>query len=73
MSETAKKLIREARKLSPEERLQLVDDVLASLHDSDASIDKLWSKEAEDRLAAYRRGDLKAIPLQEVLAKYRPA
>jgi hypothetical protein len=29
--------------------------------------------EAEDRLCAYRRGDLKTIPLQEVLAKYRAA
>jgi hypothetical protein len=34
-------------------------------------IDGQWTKEAEDRLTAYRKGELKAIPLQEVLAKYR--
>jgi len=73
MTEAAKKLSSEARKLSPEDRLELVDDVLASLHGGDATIDRLWSKEAEDRLAAYRRGEIKAVPLQEVLAKYRVA
>ena len=36
-----------------------------------SAIDRLWAKEAEDRLAAYRRGEIKAVPLQEVLAKYR--
>jgi hypothetical protein len=37
----------------------------------DPQIDRLWAKEAEERLAAYRRGEIKAVPLQEVLAKYR--
>jgi hypothetical protein len=36
-----------------------------------SQIDRLWAKEAEERLAAYRRGEIKAVPLQEVLAKYR--
>ena len=38
-----------------------------------AKVDALWAKEAEDRLAACRRGEIKAIALQEVLAKYRVA
>lgn len=71
MTEEAKTLIMQARKLSPSERLRLVDDILASLDEPDASIDRLWAKEAEERLAAYRRGDIKAIPLEQVLAKYR--
>lgn len=71
MTDAAKNLSTQARKLSPAERLELVDDLLTSLDESDPGIDRLWAKEAEDRLAAYRRGDLKAIPLQEVLAKYR--
>ena len=71
MTETAKDLSVKARKLSPAERLELVDDVLASLDEPDPQIDLLWAKEAEDRLAAYRRGEIKAVPLQEVLAKYR--
>lgn len=71
MTEAAKHLSLEARKLSPSERLELVDDLLASLSEDDPDIDARWAKEAEDRLAAYRRGEIKAVPLQEVLAKYR--
>ncbi len=71
MTEAAKQLSTQARKLSSAERLELVDDLLASLDESDPKIDAQWSKEAEDRLAAYRKGEIKAVPLQEVLAKYR--
>ena len=73
MTDAAKILSKQARSLSPDERLELVDDLLASLDEGDAKIDALWTSEAEDRLAAYRRGEIKAIPLQEVLAKYRVA
>jgi putative addiction module component (TIGR02574 family) len=71
MTEAAKTLSVQARKLSPSERLDLVDDILASLGEPEPNIDGLWAKEAEDRLAAYRRGEIKAIPLDQVLAKYR--
>ena len=71
MTETAKTLGVQARKLSPEDRIELVDDILTSLDEPDPNIDRLWAKEAEERLAAYRRGEIKAVPLQEVLAKYR--
>jgi len=37
----------------------------------DPQIDRLWAKEAEERLAAHRCGEIKAVPLQEVLTKYR--
>jgi putative addiction module component (TIGR02574 family) len=71
MTEATKTLSVEARKLSPAERIDLVDDILASLDEPDPNIDRLWAKEAEERLAAYRRGEIRAIPLEEVLAKYR--
>ena len=70
MTNAAKNLSAQARKLSADERLELVDDILASLDEPDPAIDRLWAKEAEERLAAYRRGEIKAVPLQEVLAKY---
>jgi hypothetical protein len=31
----------------------------------------LWAREAESRLAAYRSGELHAVSLAEVLARYR--
>jgi putative addiction module component (TIGR02574 family) len=71
MTEAAKKFSAQARNLSADERLELVDDILASLDVPDPAIDRLWAKEAEERLAAYHRGDIKTVPLQEVLAKYR--
>ena len=71
MTEITKTLSAEARKLSPAERIDLVDDILASLDEPDPNIDRQWAKEADDRLAAYRRGEIQAVPLEQVLAKYR--
>jgi len=73
MTDAAKNLSIQARKLSAGERLELVDDLLSSLDEVDPRLDGLWAKEAEDRLAAYRRGEIKAVSLQEVLAKYKVA
>jgi hypothetical protein len=44
---------------------------LNSLDQPDAALDVLWSNEASDRLAAYRRGDVKAVGLPDVIAKYQ--
>ena len=70
MSKTTDALSASARDLSPAERLELVDQILGSLDETDPAIDKLWALEAEDRLAAYRRGEIRAIPLADVLSKY---
>ena len=71
MTDAAKKLSAQARKLPADERIELVDEILASLDESDPAMDRLWAREAEERLAAYRRGEIKALALEEVLAKYR--
>jgi putative addiction module component (TIGR02574 family) len=70
--ENAKALSRKARALSPSDRIALVEDVLDSLDASDPAIERLWAREAADRLAAYRRGEIVAKGLGEVFAKYRP-
>jgi hypothetical protein len=72
MSDKAKPLGEQVRRLSPQDRIALVDDVLDSLDRADPAIDRLWSKEAADRLTAYRRGDLAARELKDIVAKYRP-
>ncbi len=38
----------------------------------DPEIDRLWSQEASNRLAAYQRGELPAKDLREILSKYWP-
>lgn len=71
MTSQAKELMALASALTPDERISLVEEILSSLDQPDAAMDRLWAKEAEDRLAAYRRGEIKAVDLDEVLAKYR--
>ena len=58
--------------MTPPERIALVEDLLDSLDRVDTLIDSLWVKEANERLAAYRRGELAAKNLSEIVAKYRP-
>ena len=52
------------------EKARLVDQLLSSLDVPDEPIDALWRKEVEDRIQAYRAGELKSISLADVLAKY---
>ena len=52
------------------EQIALVEEILHRLDAPDVSVDALWAIEAENRLTAYRQGQVRAIPLSEVLAKY---
>ena len=72
MSRTYAELEREARLLSAEERAQLVDALLESLHDEKiAEIEAAWAVEIERRVSAYERGEAKLVPAEEVFAKAR--
>ena len=66
MSELAEKLIEQALNLPAEERAAVAERLLTSLEPELSSIDLLWAQEAEDRLDAYERGEIKAIPAEEV-------
>lgn len=70
MSNTAESLSQQAAQLPPAERMDRVERILDTLDMPDPNLDALWAKEAEDRLAAYRRGEISALPLAEVLGKY---
>jgi putative addiction module component (TIGR02574 family) len=72
MNAKAKALGEQARGLSPQDRIALVEDVLDSLDQADPRIDRVWAKEAGERLAAYRRGEITARDLSDIVAKYRP-
>ena len=71
MQQAAKALSEQAVQLPTVERMALVEQILDSLDEPDPSMDALWAREADDRLAAYRRGEIRAVPLSEVLAKYK--
>jgi putative addiction module component (TIGR02574 family) len=72
MSSKTKTLVEQACALPPHDRIALVEDVLDSLDRSDPDIDQMWAREARERLAAYRRGELAAKDLDKIVAKYRP-
>lgn len=68
---TSKEILKEALALSPAEKADLVDKLILALDKPDAELDKLWAEEAESRLAAYKRGELGAISIEEALSKYK--
>ena len=70
MTPTSETLSAQAAQLAPEERIQLVERILNSLDQPDAALDALWANDANDRMAAYRRGEIKAVALIDVIAKY---
>ena len=57
MNERVKRLAEQANKLSPAERGDLIEDILQGLDAADPRLEGLWTEEAEDRLAAYLRGE----------------
>ena len=72
MSDLAKKIIEQALALPLEDRIALVEDLLESLDRADPDMDRLWALKANERLAAYRCGELAAKDLAAIIAKYRP-
>ncbi len=71
MSVTTQAIIEQTNHLSANEKIELIDALLASVDKPDAEIDALWTKEVEDRLAAYSAGKINVLDLNQVLAKYR--
>ena len=67
MSTNSEQIFRQAMALSPRDRAEVVERLLASFQlPPDPELDQLWAQEAEDRVDAYERGDMTAIPADEV-------
>ncbi len=64
-------IVREALRLPPEQRHEVVDMLTHSLEVPDAEIDRLWIEECVGRLEAYRRGEVKGVPMEEVFSRKR--
>ncbi len=65
------KILKEALELLPLERATIADKLLSSLDKPDKTIDGLWRKEVEDRIAAYESGKMETVSVKKVLAKYK--
>lgn len=67
MSSRGTQVLKEALSLPPAERAEIAERLLSSLDPpSQEGIDALWGKEVEERLGAFDRGEIKAIPAKEV-------
>jgi putative addiction module component (TIGR02574 family) len=64
-------LLTQVLSLPPGERARLAEQLLESLEPPNERNRQLWAEEAERRLEAYERGDLKASPADEVFARLR--
>jgi len=72
MSASSEQILKDALALQPQERAELVEQLLATFQEPpDPHIDELWAREAEDRLDAYDRGELKAVPAAEVFNRIK--
>ena len=65
------KIFEAAEKLPPIEKIELIEHLFFSLDSRSERerIDRLWADEAEDRLSAYERGEMKSVPAKEVFRK----
>ncbi|HPD15639.1 MAG TPA: addiction module protein [Planctomycetota bacterium] len=67
MSPRTQEVLTEALALSAGERAELMEQLLASFGIAERErVDTLWAEEAEDRIDAYDRGELRAKPASEV-------
>jgi putative addiction module component (TIGR02574 family) len=71
MMPTALELVQEIEKLSPAERVRVIDMVIRDTIKPDPEIEKVWVREATARWNAFERGGIEAVPYESVMARYR--
>jgi hypothetical protein len=71
MSKTEEEILRAALSLREEARAEIADKLLRSLEPEPDDTDERWAWEAEDRIAAFERGELSAIPGDEVFSSLK--
>lgn len=68
---TTEEILNQLLSLPLDTRAQLAQRLLESLQPPDESNRQLWAEEIESRLDAYERGELHAVPGEEVFARLR--
>ena len=64
-------LSRRAKELSPDERVKLAEEILATVHDVDEDVDAEWDAEIRRRIAEIEAGTAQLISAEEVFARLR--
>jgi putative addiction module component (TIGR02574 family) len=72
MSALLVELSKKAKDLTPEERVQLAQEILESVdQEADPDVQAAWDDEIAYRIAKYERGEAKLIPASEVFEAAR--
>lgn len=66
MTAKTEQLLTDALSLPLSERAELAERLFSSLDISQNKLDRLWAKEADSRISAYERGEIKTISAQQV-------
>ena len=68
---TTEEILNQLLSLPVDTRARVAQRLLESLESTDDTNRRLWDAEIESRLDAYERGELQAVPGDEVLARLR--
>lgn len=72
MTQKSQVVLEEALKLSPDERAEVAEQLIASLEEApDTDVEQAWQEEVQRRLQQIERGEVKAIPWEEVQRRLR--
>ena len=75
MSDRSENVAKAALELPEDERVDLIVRLLDSVDEpgeiDEAEIDAAWGREADRRYQAYKRGETKGVPIEDVLKMLR--
>jgi putative addiction module component (TIGR02574 family) len=71
MATSLKELEEQARNLAAEERAKLAESLLESLHSPVSDVEAAWTREIEERVAAFDRGEMQSYAAEDVFAEAR--
>jgi putative addiction module component (TIGR02574 family) len=69
MAASLKEIERQARELTAEDRAELAETLIESLHSPIAEIEAAWAKEIEERVAAFDRREMQTYAAKGVFAE----
>ena len=74
MPKHAENILADALELPPMARAELVENILSSFEfQGRNTVNALWAQESEDRINAFERGEMTAIPAKDVFAEIEKA
>jgi len=67
---TVKSIEKNILNLKPVEQMRIVENVLANLHGSNPDVERAWAAESDRRLAAYKKGKVKAVSYEDIKKRF---